>query len=106
MAAGSETPNDRTILSLIRDASGAARENLAWLRAQMPAIFFVTLREEPEKIATLCLGLRRLTENRYLFLSDKPGETMVARLNVPGSIHTNSIVAPLGSPKVRVSTVV
>ena len=47
MAAGSDTPNDRTILSLIRDASGEARENLAWLRAQMPAIFFVTLREEP-----------------------------------------------------------
>ncbi|HEX9206131.1 MAG TPA: hypothetical protein VF853_09415, partial [Candidatus Deferrimicrobiaceae bacterium] len=87
MAAGSDTLNDRTILSLVRDASGEARENLAWLRAQMPPIFFVTSREEPEKIATLCLGLRRLTENRYLFLSDKPGETMVARLNVPGSIY-------------------
>jgi hypothetical protein len=68
MTAGTHTLNDREILSLVRDASGEARENLAWLRAQMPAIFFVTLREEPEKIATLCLGLRRLMENRYLFL--------------------------------------
>ncbi|MBP2670204.1 MAG: glutamate dehydrogenase, partial [candidate division NC10 bacterium] len=87
MTTGADSLNDRKVLSLIRDASGEARENLAWLRAQMPAIFFVTLREEPEKIATLCLGLRRLAENRYLFLSDKPGETMVARLSVPGSIH-------------------
>src|SRR5512134_628542 len=87
MATESDTLNDRTILSIVSDASGEARENLAWLRAQMPAIFFVTSREEPEKIATLCLGLRRLTENRYLFLTDKPGETMVARLSVPGSIY-------------------
>jgi glutamate dehydrogenase len=87
MTAGTDTLSDRKILSLVRDVSGETRENLAWLRAQMPAIFFFTLREEPEKIATLCLGLRRLMENRYLFLSDKPGETMVARLNVPGSIY-------------------
>jgi len=56
MAAGSDTLNDRTILSLVRDASVEARENLAWLRAQMHPILFVTSREEPEKIATLCLG--------------------------------------------------
>ena len=78
---------DREILSLVREASGEARENLAWLRAQMPAIFFVTLREEPEKIATLCMGLRRLASNRFLFLADRPDETMVARLNVPGSVY-------------------
>jgi glutamate dehydrogenase len=87
MAAGSDTLNDRTILSLVRDSSEEARENLAWLRAQMHPILFVTSREEPEKIATLCLGLRRLASNRYLFLSDKPDELMTARLNVPGSVY-------------------
>ena len=49
MTAGTSTRDDRKILSLVSDASFDARENLAWLRAQMPAIFFVSSREEPER---------------------------------------------------------
>ncbi|RJP20027.1 MAG: amino acid dehydrogenase [Deltaproteobacteria bacterium] len=78
---------DRNILRCVRDASGHARENLAWLRASMAPIFFQTLREEPEAIATLCLHLAHLSRNRYLVLADREKEMMIARLSVPGSLY-------------------
>lgn len=78
---------DRQILSRVRGLSKEAGENLAWLREHLPPIFFATQREEPERIAALCLGLRRLSTDRYLFLADRPKELMAARLNVPGSIY-------------------
>lgn len=78
---------DREILSRVRGVSKTAGENLAWLRAHLPPIFFLTQREEPERIATLCLGLRRLSTDRYLYLADRPKEWMSARLSVPGSIY-------------------
>jgi len=83
----SRTRLDRQILSRVRGLSKEAGENLAWLRAHLPPIFFFTLREDPERITTLCLGLRRLSTDRYLFLADRRKEVMSARLNVPGSIY-------------------
>ncbi|HEU5361560.1 MAG TPA: NAD-glutamate dehydrogenase domain-containing protein [Candidatus Deferrimicrobiaceae bacterium] len=78
---------DREVLSRVRGLSKEAGENLAWLREHLPPIFFTTQREEPERIAALCLGLRRLSTDRYLFLADRPKEMMAARLSVPGSIY-------------------
>ena len=78
---------DREVLYRVRGVSKESAENLSWLRAHLPPIFFLTQREEPERIATLCLGLRRLSTDRYLFLADRPKELMSARLNVPGSIY-------------------
>jgi glutamate dehydrogenase len=87
MAPDADRRTDRGILRCARDASGDVRENLAWLRASMAPIFFQTLREEPEAIATLCLHLKQLPKNRYLVLADREKEMMIARLSVPGSLY-------------------
>ncbi len=78
---------DRDVLRSLRTTSGAARENLAWLHANMAPIFFHTMREEPEAVAALCLHLRDLSRNRHLVLADREKEMMLARLSVPGSLY-------------------
>ncbi|HZW35530.1 MAG TPA: NAD-glutamate dehydrogenase domain-containing protein [Candidatus Deferrimicrobiaceae bacterium] len=78
---------DRDVRRLLREAGGRAMENLAWLRANMPPFFFITMQEEAETVATLCLGLSRLASNRQLVLIDREREFMAARLDVPGSLY-------------------
>jgi glutamate dehydrogenase len=78
---------DRDVLRSLRTTSGAARENLAWLHANMAPIFFHTMREEPEAVAALCLHLRDLSRNRHLVLAEREKEMMLARLSVPGSLY-------------------
>jgi glutamate dehydrogenase len=78
---------DRDVLRHLRETAGASRENLAWLHANMAPIFFQTLREEPEAVASLCLHLRQLSRNRHLVLADRDRLLMIARLSVPGSLY-------------------
>ena len=78
---------DRDVLRNLRATSGAAREHLTWLHANMAPIFFHTMREEPEAVAALCLHLRDLSRNRHLILADREKEMMLARLSVPGSLY-------------------
>ena len=78
---------DRDVLRSLRATSGSARDNLAWLHANMAPIFFHTMREEPEAVAALCLHLRDLSRNRHLVLADREKETILARLSVPGSLY-------------------
>ena len=78
---------DRDVLRSLRDTSGGARENLAWLHAGMAPIFFHTMREEPQAVAALCLHLRDLSRNRHLVLADREKGMMLARLSVPGSLY-------------------
>jgi len=78
---------DRDVLRCLRATSGSARENLAWLHANMAPIFFHTMREEPDAVAALCLHLRDLSRNRHLVLADREKEMMLARLSVPGSLY-------------------
>jgi glutamate dehydrogenase len=82
-----ENRMDRKVQQKLREASGAARDNLAWLRANMAPIFFRSLQEEPEAVATLCLHLGQLSHNRYLILADRERQLMIARLSVPGSLY-------------------
>jgi glutamate dehydrogenase len=82
-----ENRMDRTFLRKLREAYGASRDNLEWLHANMAPIFFRTMREEPEAVATLCLHLGQLWKNRYLVLADRERQLMVARLSVPGSLY-------------------
>ncbi len=78
---------DRDVLRSLRTTSGAARDNLAWLHANMAPIFFHAMQEEPEAVASLCLHLRDLSRDRYLVLADREKEIMLARLSVPGSLY-------------------
>jgi glutamate dehydrogenase len=78
---------DRDVLRTLRATSGAGREHLTWLHANMAPIFFHTMREEPEAVAALCLHLRDLSRNRSLVLADREKEMMLARLSVPGSLY-------------------
>jgi glutamate dehydrogenase len=87
MRSDAEHRMDRDVLRSLRKTSGAARQNLAWLHANMAPIFFHTMREEPEAVAALCLHLRDLSRDRHLVLADREKELMVARLSVPGSLY-------------------
>jgi hypothetical protein len=78
---------DRAVRLLLREAGGRALENLAWLREHMPPFFFITMREEAEAVAALCLGLLRLSADRRLVLLDRDKEFMAARLDLPGSLY-------------------
>jgi glutamate dehydrogenase len=53
----------------------------------MPPFFFITMREEAEAVAALCLGLLRLSADRRLVLLDRDKEFMAARLDLPGSLY-------------------
>jgi glutamate dehydrogenase len=78
---------DRAVRPLLREAGDRALENLAWLREHMPPFFFITMREEAEAVAALCLGLLRLSADRRLVLLDRDKEFMAARLDLPGSLY-------------------
>jgi glutamate dehydrogenase len=78
---------DQAVLRRLREGYGASRGNLEWLHANMAPIFFRSLREEPEAVATLCLHLEDLGKNRYLVLADRERQLMIARLSVPGSLY-------------------
>ena len=78
---------DREVLRSLRATCGDAKENLAWLRANMAPIFFHTMREEPEALAALCLHLPDLARERHLVLADREKELILAGLNVPGSLY-------------------
>jgi len=77
---------DRDILRILQSSKSVERENLAWLHENMPPIFFLTMREEPEAVATLCQRLRDLDRNRHVILADREKALMVARQDVPGSV--------------------
>ena len=87
MRSDAERRLDRNVLRSLRSTSGSARENLAWLHANVAPIFFHTMREEPEAVAALCLHLRDLSRDRHLVLADREKELMLARLSVPGSLY-------------------
>ncbi len=87
MRADAEHRMDRDVLRTLRAAPAVAREHLAWLHAAMAPIFFHTMREEPEAVASLCLHLRDLSRNRHLVLADREKGLMLARLSVPGSLY-------------------
>src|SRR5574341_1920819 len=76
----------RAVRHLLRETGGQALENLAWLQEHMPPFFFVTMREEAEAVAALCLGLRRLSTDRQLVLVDREKALLAARLDMPGSL--------------------
>ncbi|HSC71477.1 MAG TPA: NAD-glutamate dehydrogenase domain-containing protein, partial [Candidatus Methylomirabilis sp.] len=78
---------DRSIGHFLEDRHGSARKDLAWLHDHMPPFFFITMREETEAVAALCLGLRRLAADRQLVLVDREKELMLARLDLPGSLY-------------------
>jgi glutamate dehydrogenase len=63
-----------------------AADHLPWLQAQLPSLFTGPLREDEAALGTLAAGLGRLGTDRQLVLADRPGELILARLDVPGSI--------------------
>jgi glutamate dehydrogenase len=75
------------VKNLLAGSDRRARENLDWLAANMPPIFFETMREEQGAVATLCRELESLRENRYLLLAEREKALIVARLDVPGSLY-------------------
>ncbi|MEW6721044.1 MAG: NAD-glutamate dehydrogenase domain-containing protein [Thermodesulfobacteriota bacterium] len=78
---------DRAVLRNIGEAVKTSRGALAWLHANMPRIFFQTLREEPEAVASLCLHMGSLERNRRVILADREELLMVAGLSSPGSLN-------------------
>jgi glutamate dehydrogenase len=77
----------REVRNLLTGSERRARENLEWLAANMPPIFFETMRGEPGAMATLCRELESLRENRHLLLAEREKALIVARLDVPGSLY-------------------
>jgi glutamate dehydrogenase len=77
---------DRGVLRILQNVNAVGRENLAWLHGNMTPIFFATMREEPEAVATLCQHLGDLERNRHLVLADREKTLMLARQDVPGSV--------------------
>lgn len=77
----------REVRDLLAGSERRARENLEWLAANMPPIFFETMRGEPGALGTLCRELESLRENRFLLLAEREKALIVARLDVPGSLY-------------------
>jgi glutamate dehydrogenase len=77
----------REAKNLLTGSERRARENLEWLTANMPPIFFETMRGEPGALAMLCRELESLKDNRNVLLADREKAIIIARLDVPGSLY-------------------
>ena len=80
-------PQYRELRNLLTGSERRAKENLDWLMANMPPIFFDSMRAEQGAVATLCRELEALKENRQLMLAEREKGMIVARLDVPGSLY-------------------
>ncbi len=80
-------PLCREVRNLLSGSERRAKENLDWLVANMPPIFFDSMRPEPGAVTTLCRELESLRDNRYLVLAEREKALIVARLDVPGSLY-------------------
>ncbi|MGA7104793.1 MAG: NAD-glutamate dehydrogenase domain-containing protein [Candidatus Deferrimicrobiaceae bacterium] len=80
-------PLYREVRNLLSGSERRAKENLDWLVANMPPIFFDSMRGEPGAVTTLCRELEALKDNRHLLLAEREKAMIVARLDVPGSLY-------------------
>ena len=87
MGSDSDSRLTNAVRRALRRSGQGAQENLAWLLAQMPPYFFVTMQEEVEALAALAVGLRRLATERQLVLADREKEIMLARVDRVGSLY-------------------
>jgi glutamate dehydrogenase len=87
METSRKRPLYREVKNLLAGSERRAKENLDWLAANMPPIFFETMREEQGAVATLCRELESLRDNRHLLLAEREKALVVARLDVPGSLY-------------------
>jgi len=80
-------PLYREVRNLLSGSERRAKANLDWLVANMPPIFFDSMRAEPGAVTTLCRELESLKDNRHLVLAEREKALIVARLDVPGSLY-------------------
>jgi glutamate dehydrogenase len=80
-------PLHRELRNLLTGSERRAKENLDWLMANMPPIFFDSMRAERGAVATLCRELDALKDNRHLLLAEREKGMVVARLDIPGSLY-------------------
>jgi glutamate dehydrogenase len=64
-----------------------AIENLEWLKSNMPAYFFITMREETEALLNLVQCLRQVPGQVKVNLLEEPQKLIVALEDVPGSLY-------------------
>ena len=77
----------RKIQKAMSAQSRKTKANLDWLYAQMHPYFFLTMKEEIESIVNLALNLHNVPTHRQITLMDHEKKSIVARLNVPGSLY-------------------
>ena len=73
----------RTLCAAVR----AGEESLGWLENHMPPYFFITMREEPEAVAQLALGLKLLANQQSLVLSHREKVLILAQHSRPGTLY-------------------
>ncbi|WP_026843215.1 NAD-glutamate dehydrogenase domain-containing protein [Citrifermentans bremense] len=61
--------------------------NRKWLKESISPYFFSAMRDEPEALRVLELGLGTLRHNRRLILADRDKSLILARVNAPGSLY-------------------
>ena len=64
-----------------------AIENLEWLKNNMPAYFFITMREETEALLNLVQSLRQVPGQVKVNLLEEPQKLIVALEDLPGSLY-------------------
>jgi len=85
-----DIPDNRLIgriQSAINDFCDSGTQNLDWLVKHLHPYFFITMKDEPEAIATMASGLQKLEENRRIIMADRDKMLILACLNRPGSLY-------------------
>ncbi len=77
----------QSIQAIVTSRLNDALENLAWLFANMPPYFFITMQNETEAIANLAIRLKDVARQRGITLVDQDNKLIVAHLDTPGSLY-------------------
>lgn len=72
---------------LLSDLKDKTSDNLAWLQANMPPYFFISMRREAPAVMNLVNSLHQVPEQTKVNLIDEPKKLIMARRDIPGSLY-------------------
>jgi len=91
---GANTVTGSNALSLVGDVSqllsnlrSQSQKNLAWLQANMPPYFFVSMRREAPAVMNLASLMHQMGSQSKINLFESDSKLILARRDVPGSLY-------------------
>lgn len=75
------------VSQLLSNLQSQSQQNLAWLQANMPPYFFITMRRETLAVMNLVNQMHQLGGQSKINIFESDKKLILARLDVPGSLY-------------------